>query len=130
MQKNLRDSLRYLHADPTTTFSQLLVAARNAESEADEFKDLEGGKAKSAVVKEMKDASKHHLPSVYLQSKPRNWSTEGSAYSLVNWRINLQLLQKEPALLGQERSPLEPKEVDQRRGNRIIPLGMWRTQSF
>ena len=57
MRKNLRNSLRYLYADPITIFSQHLVAAREDESEADEFKDLEGEKAKSAVVQEMKDTS-------------------------------------------------------------------------
>ena len=54
MKKNLRN-LWYLYADPTTTFLQLLVAARKAERKADEFKHLKGRKAKSAVVKEMED---------------------------------------------------------------------------
>ena len=39
VHKNIRDSIRYLHSDPETTYSQLMVAARKAESEMEDAKE-------------------------------------------------------------------------------------------
>ena len=36
--KTLRDSIRYLYDNPTVTYTQLLVAARNAEAEVSDGK--------------------------------------------------------------------------------------------
>ena len=54
--KHIRDSIRYLHSNPETTYSQLMVAARKAESE---MKDAhEKVRARSSAATEVTDGSK------------------------------------------------------------------------
>ena len=54
--KHIRDSIRYLHSNPETTYSQLMVAARKAESEMEDAK--EKVRARSSVATEVTDGSK------------------------------------------------------------------------
>ena len=56
VQKNIRDSIRYLHGDPETTYSQLMVTSCKAESEMEEAK--EKVRARSATATEVVDGSK------------------------------------------------------------------------
>ena len=44
LRKNYRDSLRYLY-DTGATYTQILKAARTAEAEADNFKEVETSKS-------------------------------------------------------------------------------------
>ena len=39
VHKHIRDSIRYLHSNPETTYSQLMVAARKAESKMEDAKE-------------------------------------------------------------------------------------------
>ena len=55
VQKHIRDSIRYLYSNPTTTYSELMVAASKAESETEEAQ--EKVRAKSAVITESVDGS-------------------------------------------------------------------------
>ena len=54
--KHMRDSIRYLHSNPETTYSQLMVAARKAESEMEDAK--EKVRARSSAATEVTDGSK------------------------------------------------------------------------
>ena len=54
--KHIRDSIRYLHSNPETTYSQLMVATRNAESEMEDAK--EKVRARSSTATEVTDSSK------------------------------------------------------------------------
>ena len=54
--KHIRDSIRYLHSNPETTYSQLLVAARKPESEMKDAKLKV--RARSSTATEMTDSSK------------------------------------------------------------------------
>ena len=54
--KHIQDSIRYLHGNPKTTYSQLMVAARKAESKTEDAK--EKVKAWSLVATEVSDGSK------------------------------------------------------------------------
>ena len=54
--KHIRDSIRYLHSKPETTYSQLMVAARKAESETEDAK--EKVRAWSSAATEVSDGSK------------------------------------------------------------------------
>ena len=54
--KHIRDSVRYLHSNPETTYSQLMVAARKAESEMEDAK--EKVRARSSAATEVTDSSK------------------------------------------------------------------------
>ena len=54
VKKHIRDSMRYLYSNPQTTYSELVVAARRAESETEETKV----KARSAVATEVPSGSK------------------------------------------------------------------------
>ena len=54
--KHIRDSIRHLYSNPETTYSQLMVMARKAESEMEEGKDKV--RARSAVTTEVVDGSK------------------------------------------------------------------------
>ena len=56
VHKNIRDSIRYLHSNPETTYSQLMVAAHKVESEMEEAKDK--GRARSATATEVVNSSK------------------------------------------------------------------------
>ena len=56
MHKHIRDSIRYLHSNPETTYSQLMVAARKAESETEDAK--EKARAWSSAATEVTDGSK------------------------------------------------------------------------
>ena len=47
VHKHIRDSIWYLHGNPKTTYSQLMVAARKAESKNEDTKE----KAKSTVFR-------------------------------------------------------------------------------
>ena len=49
MQKGLRDSIRYIYGNPTMTYTQLMVTARKAKSEASDLKTTKPLTAKSAV---------------------------------------------------------------------------------
>ena len=55
VHKNIRDSIRYLHNNPETTYLQLMVAAHKAESKMEEAKDKVG--ARSATATEAVDGS-------------------------------------------------------------------------
>ena len=54
--ENIRDSIRYLHSNPKTTYSQLIVAACKAESKMEEAR--EKVRARSAAATEAVDSSK------------------------------------------------------------------------
>ena len=54
--KNIRDSIRYLHSNPGTTYSQLMVAACKVESEMEEAKDKV--RARSTAPTEVVESSK------------------------------------------------------------------------
>ena len=54
VKKHIRDSVRYLYSNPQTTYSELVVSARRAESETEETKV----KARSAAVTEVPPGSK------------------------------------------------------------------------
>ena len=54
--KQIRDSIRYLHSNPETTYSQLMVTARKAESEMEDAK--EKVRARSSTATEVTDSSK------------------------------------------------------------------------
>ena len=54
VKKHVRDSMRYLYSNPQTTYSELVVAARRAESETEETKV----KARSAATTEVPSGSK------------------------------------------------------------------------
>ena len=56
VHKHIRDTIRYLHSDPKTTYSQLMVAARKAESEIEDAK--EKVRAWSSAATDMSDGSK------------------------------------------------------------------------
>ena len=53
--KHIRDSIRYLHSNPETTYSQLMVAARKAESETEDAKVKVG--VRSSTATEVTDGS-------------------------------------------------------------------------
>ena len=53
---NIQDSIRYLHGNPKTTYSQLMIAARKAESKNEDTK--EKVKAWSLRATEVSDGSK------------------------------------------------------------------------
>ena len=53
--KHIRDSIRYLHGNPKTTYSQLMVTARKAESKTEDTK--EKVRAWSLAVTEVSDGS-------------------------------------------------------------------------
>ena len=55
-EKNVRDSIRYLHSNPETIYSQLTVAASKADSEREKAK--EKVRARSATATEVVDGSK------------------------------------------------------------------------
>ena len=54
--KHIRDSIRYLHSNPETTYSQLMVAARKAERETEDAK--EKVRVRSSTATEVTDGSK------------------------------------------------------------------------
>ena len=54
--KHIRDSIRYVHSNPETTYSQLMVAARKAESEMEDAK--EKVRERSSTATEVADGSK------------------------------------------------------------------------
>ena len=54
--KHIRDSIRYLHSNPETTYFQLMVAARKAESKMEDAK--EKVRAWSSTTTEVTDGSK------------------------------------------------------------------------
>ena len=54
--KHIRNSIRYLQSNPETTYSQLVVAARKAESEMEDAK--EKVRARSSTATEVTDSSK------------------------------------------------------------------------
>ena len=56
VHKNIRDSIRYLHSNPETTYSQLIVTACNTESKKEEAKDKV--RARSAAATEVVDGFK------------------------------------------------------------------------
>ena len=56
VHKHIRDSIRYLHSNPETTYSQLMVAARKVENEMEDAK--EKVRARSSTATEMTDSSK------------------------------------------------------------------------
>ena len=56
MCKHIRDSIRYLHGNPKTTYSQLMVTARKAESKTEDAK--ERVRAWSSAATEVSDGSK------------------------------------------------------------------------
>ena len=56
VHKHIRDSIRYLHSNPETTYSQLMVAARKAESEMEDAK--ERVRAWSSTATDVTDGSK------------------------------------------------------------------------
>ena len=54
VKKHVRDSVRYLYSNPQTTYSELVIAARRAESKTEETKV----KARSAAATEVPSGSK------------------------------------------------------------------------
>ena len=56
VHKYVRDSIRYLHSNPETTYSQLMVAAHKAESKIEEARDKV--RARSAAATKVVDDSK------------------------------------------------------------------------
>ena len=56
VHKHIQDSIRYLHGNPKTTYSQLMVTARKAESKTEDAK--ERLRAWSSAVTEVSDGSK------------------------------------------------------------------------
>ena len=56
MPKHIQDSIRFLHGNPKTTYSQLMVAARKAESKTEDAK--ERVRAQSSAAPEVSDGSK------------------------------------------------------------------------
>ena len=56
VRKNIRYSITYLHSNPKTTYSQLMVATCKAESKMEEAKDKV--RARSAAATEVVDSSK------------------------------------------------------------------------
>ena len=54
--KHIRDSIRYLHSNPETTYSQLMVTARKVESKMEDAKDKV--RARSSTATEVTDGSK------------------------------------------------------------------------
>ena len=56
VHKHIRDSIRYLHGNPKTTYSQLLVIARKAESKTEDAK--EKVRAWSSTATDVSDGSK------------------------------------------------------------------------
>ena len=54
--KHIRDSIRYLHSNPETTYSHLMVAARKAESKMEDAK--EKVRTRSSAATEVTDGSK------------------------------------------------------------------------
>ena len=54
VKKHVRDSMRYLYSNPQTTYSELVVTARRAESKTEETKV----KARSAAATEVSSGSK------------------------------------------------------------------------
>ena len=56
VHKHIQDSIRYLHGNPKTTYSQLMVAARKVESKNEDTK--EKVKAQSSLATEVSDGSK------------------------------------------------------------------------
>ena len=45
----IRDSIRYLHSNPETTYSELMVAARKGESEMEDAKDKVRARSSAAT---------------------------------------------------------------------------------
>ena len=56
VHKHIRDLIQYLHSNPETTYSQLMVAARKAESEMEDAK--EKVRAQSSTATKVADGSK------------------------------------------------------------------------
>ena len=56
VHKHIRDSIRYLHSNPETTYSQLMVVARKVESEMEDAK--EKVRARSSAATEVTESSK------------------------------------------------------------------------
>ena len=56
VHKHIRDSIRYLHSNPKAMYSQLMVAARKAESKMEDTK--EKLRARSSTATEVTDGSK------------------------------------------------------------------------
>ena len=54
LHKYIRDSIRYLHSNPETTYSQLMVAARKVESEMEDAQ--EKVRARSSAATEVTDS--------------------------------------------------------------------------
>ena len=54
--KHIRDSISYLHSNPETTYSQLMVVARKVESETKDAKEKVRGRSSTAT--EVTDSSK------------------------------------------------------------------------
>ena len=54
VHKHIRDSTRYLHSNPETTYSQLMVAAREVESKMEDAK--EKVRARSSATIEVTDS--------------------------------------------------------------------------
>ena len=47
--KHIRDSIRYLHSNPKTTYSQLMVAVRKAEGETEDAKEKVRARSSTAT---------------------------------------------------------------------------------
>ena len=56
LHKHIRDSIRYLHSNPETTYSQLMVVAGKVESRMEDAK--EKVRARSSIATEVTDSSK------------------------------------------------------------------------
>ena len=75
--KNIRDSIRYLHSNPETNYSQLMLAAHKAENKMEEAK--EKVRARSATATEVVDGSKElgnqimRLMATLTRAEQGNW---------------------------------------------------------
>ena len=80
LRKNYRDSLRYLY-DTGAMYTQILKAARMAEAEADNFKEVETSKsvkeADPTVMGELQ-ALKAKVKKIWSQSPNQNQSKKGA----------------------------------------------------
>ena len=76
VQKYIRDSVRYLHGNPETTYSQLMVAARKAESKTEDAK--ERVRAQSSTATEVSDGSKELVDQIARLMATLNRAEQGT----------------------------------------------------
>ena len=77
--KHIGDSIRYVHSNPETTYSQLMVAARKAESKTEDAK--EKVRARSSAATEVTDSSKELGDQITRLMATPNRAEQGTHYA-------------------------------------------------